>query len=130
MGGRGTYASGNNVPYTYETVGNVAGIKVLKKIGQKNQHKLPEEAHSSSMYARLNKDGTLRELRFYDGKHRLRLEIASHPEVPLAKRGGLPAGTPILHYHTYDKDFVRSPAEFLTPAMRKRYAQLFGRSWT
>jgi hypothetical protein len=30
MGGRGTYAAGNNVPYTYETVGKIEGVKVLQ----------------------------------------------------------------------------------------------------
>ena len=28
MGGRGTYASGNNVAYTYETIGKIHNIKV------------------------------------------------------------------------------------------------------
>ena len=30
MGGRGTYASGNNVPFTYEPIGKIAGVKILK----------------------------------------------------------------------------------------------------
>lgn len=30
MGGRGTYALGKNVPYTYETVGYINGVKVLQ----------------------------------------------------------------------------------------------------
>lgn len=126
MGGRGTFAAGNPAPYTYRTVTKVEGIKVLEGIS--GQHKLPEEAHSSPMYALLNMDGTMRVLRFYDGNHRLRLEIASHREVPLARKTGLPQGEPILHYHTYDKGFVRSEAKLLTKAMRKRYAKLFGRS--
>lgn len=33
MGGRGTYAIGNNVEYTYKTVGKIDGIKVLKGFG-------------------------------------------------------------------------------------------------
>ena len=30
MGGRGTFAAGNNVAYTYETVGKIEGIKVME----------------------------------------------------------------------------------------------------
>lgn len=32
MGGRGTFASGNSVAYTYETIGKIGGIKVLNGI--------------------------------------------------------------------------------------------------
>lgn len=35
MGSRGTLAIGNNVAYTYETVGKIEGIKVLQGIGGK-----------------------------------------------------------------------------------------------
>ena len=127
MGGRGTYASGNNVPYQWKTDMKIDGIKVL--VGLNGQHKLPEESHSSGVYALLNADGTLRVLRFYDGGHHLRLEIAYHPETELARRAGIKRDTPILHYHMYDKNFVRTDADFLTPAMRKRYSKLFGRKW-
>lgn len=33
MGGKGTYAIGNNVGYTYQTVGKIDGVKVLKGMG-------------------------------------------------------------------------------------------------
>ena len=125
MGGRGTFAAGNPVPYTWETVGKIGDIKVLK--GTVGQHKLPEEAHSSSAYARLNPDGSLRELRFYDKKHRLRLEIAKHPEKNVD-----PSNKPVLHYHIYKVDGSgpwHGRAQSLTPSMRKRYGKLFGRIW-
>ena len=32
MGGRGTFASGNPVPYTYNTVGKIEGVKVLQGV--------------------------------------------------------------------------------------------------
>jgi len=35
MGGRGTFASGNNVAYTYKTVDKIAGVKVLQPIDSK-----------------------------------------------------------------------------------------------
>lgn len=125
MGGRGTYASGNNVPYEWRTDMKIDGIKVL--VGINGQHKLPEEAHSSNAYARLNPDGTLRELRFYDSQHRLRYEIAYHPE-----RNVDPSNKPVLHYHVYDVTGMRrwhGPAVKATRAMRKRYGKYFGRSW-
>lgn len=128
MGGRGTYSEGKNVPYKWKTDMKIDGIKALVGL-EKGMHNLPLDSHSSGVYARLDHDGTLRELRFYDGNHKLRLEIAYHPEAPLARKAGLPLNQPILHYHTYDKNYVRTGADFLTPAMRKRYARLFGRRW-
>ena len=32
MGGRGTFAAGNPVPYRYETVGKIGGVKVIQGI--------------------------------------------------------------------------------------------------
>ena len=98
MGGRGTFAAENPVPYSYQAVGVLEGVKVLEGIGGK--HGLPESAHSGNAYIKLNADGTFREMRFYDRQKRLYLEIGYHPE----KRLGSP-GKPILHYHTYAPDF-------------------------
>ena len=64
MGGRGTFAAGNSVPFTYETVGKIAGVKVLQ--GLEGKHSLPEEAHSSRAYIKLKPDGTFHEMRFYE----------------------------------------------------------------
>ena len=58
MGGRGTFASGNTVPYTYNTVGKIGGVKVLK--GMQGKHGLPEEAHSSNAYISLHPNGSVR----------------------------------------------------------------------
>ena len=44
MGGRGTFAFGNMVAYTYQTTGTISGVKVLS--GLNGKHGLPEEAHS------------------------------------------------------------------------------------
>lgn len=126
MGGRGTYASGNMVPYTYRTTMKIGGIKVLEGIG--GTHGLPEEAHSSNAYIQLNKDGTVRTMRFYDSQHRLRYEIAYHRERNLD-----PSGKPVLHYHVYDiigKGKWHGEARKATKAMRKRYGKYFGRSWS
>ena len=114
MGGRGTFAAGNNVAYTYNTVGEIEGIKVLSGINGK--HGLPEEAHSSSAYIKLKPDGTFHEMRFYDKDHYLVLEIAYHPEPKLD-----PSRNPVLHYHTYDRQFNRSSAAKMTKSMKKHF---------
>lgn len=126
MGGRGTFAAGRSVPYEYRTVGTVGGIKVLEGVGGK--HGLPEEAHSSNAYIQLNGDGTVRTIRFYDSRHRLRYEIAFHREQSID-----PSNKPVLHYHVYDMTGERpwhGPARKATKAMRRRYGRYFGRSWS
>ena len=94
MGGRGTFAIGNMVAYTYETIGFIEGIKILS--GMNGKHGLPEEAHSSHAYIKLKKDGTFHEMRVYDKDHYLRFEIAYHPEPSLDK-----SRKPVLHYLVY-----------------------------
>ena len=109
MGGRGTYAAGNNVAYTYETIGKIAGVKVLS--GLNGKHGLPEEAHSSRAYIKLKRDGTFHEIRLYDKDHYLTFELAFHPEPNLD-----PSRKPILHYHLYDRFFERTePRKNSTP---------------
>lgn len=73
MGGRGTFAVGNNVPYTYETVDKINGIKVLK--GMSGKHGLPEESHSSSSYISLYKDGSVKQIRIYNKDHTALVDI-------------------------------------------------------
>ena len=50
MGGRGTFAAGKQVAYTYETVGKVDGVKIINPIDKSKSLKLPEESHSSVGY--------------------------------------------------------------------------------
>ena len=127
MGGRGTYAVGNNVGYTYETIGFIEDVKVLK--GMDGKHGLPEESHSSTAYIKLKPDGTFHEMRIYDDGHILIMEIAYHPEKSLTGNNH----TPILHYHTYDEEFsrkatgsfTRSPARLLTNEMKRKYKKYF-----
>ena len=123
MGGRGTFAAGKSVPYTYKTVGHVNGVKVLEGIGGK--HGLPESAHSSYAYIKLKPNGTFHEMRFYDKNHVLYLEIGYHPEPSLT--GNRRAN--VLHYHTYDPSFSvtkegkggRSGAYRATAAMKRHF---------
>lgn len=99
MGGRGTFAAGNSVPYNYQTVDTIEGVKVLVGVGGK--HSLPEEAHSSSAYIKLKPDGTFHEMRIYDKDHYLVKEIAYHPEPALNNRN---RRDNVLHIHEYKRD--------------------------
>ena len=122
MGGRGSFAAGNVVPYSYETVATINGIKVLK--GLNGVHGLPASAHSSNAYIQLNSDGSFRELRLYDKDHSLYFELGYHREPSLGSKN-----KPILHYHLYDRKFsstkdpgnFRSRAKKATRAMKKRF---------
>lgn len=106
MGGRGTFAAGKPVPYTYEVDtgfspdGKFHGVKVLKGIDGTGKHGLPESSHSSTAYLRMNPDETFNMLRIYDKQHNLRIEIAYHSEQGLAK-----GKSKVLHYHEYGMDF-------------------------
>lgn len=107
MGGRGTYASKNNVSYTYEIDksfdfapnGIFNGIKIIKGMPNSKKHDLPVEAHSSKAYIQFYPDGNFKMLRFYDKDHYLTTEIGYHPEKELD-----PSRKPILHMHTYRRD--------------------------
>ena len=120
MGGRGTYAVGKNVGYTYKTVGEIDGIKVLKGAG--NFHDLPVEAHSSSAYIKLKENGEFSMMRFYDKNHYLVKEIAYHPEKYLDK-----SRKPILHVHEYEPgNLSKRPNRLLTAHEYEQYKKFFG----
>lgn len=127
MGGRGTFAAGNSVGYTYKTVCYIDNVKVLEGINGK--HSLPESSHSSNAYIKLKPDGTFHEMRIYDESHTLVMEIAYHPEKTLTGDGC----TPVLHYHLYDERFSknktgafgRTGAHYLTDEMKKKYRKYF-----
>lgn len=121
MGGRGTFAIGNIVPYTYETVDKIEGIKVLQGIGDK--HDLPVEAHSSEAYIQLYPDGNFKMLRFFDGEHYLKLEIGYHPEKGLDK-----SRKTILHIHEYPvhDDFSKRTTRLMKEDEYEKYKKYFG----
>ena len=129
MGGRGTFASGKSVEYSYNTIDKIEGVKVLEGIKGSGKHGLPESSHSSDAYIKLNKDGSFREIRFYDKSHVLYLEIAYHPEQKLTGN----KTENVLHYHTYDNrfsvnkngPFARSEARLLTKEMMTEYKKFF-----
>ncbi len=117
MGGRGTFAAGNPVPYGYQTVGTIEGVKVLAGVGGK--HGLPEESHSSSAYIKLKPDGTFHEMRIYDNDHYLTKEIAYHPEPSL---NGGNRHENVLHIHEYKRNnFKDRTPRLLTADEIQRY---------
>ncbi len=119
MGGRGTFAAGNNVAFIYKTVGYIEGVKVLEGMGKK--HDLPVEAHSSSAYIKLYPDGNFQMIRFYDSDHYLTTEIAYHPEKDLDI-----SRKPILHIHEYKRDnFKDRPKRLLTKDEYEKYKKYF-----
>ena len=119
MGGRGTFASGKNVAYTYETVDKIEGVKVLRGINGK--HSLPEEAHSSLAYIKLKPNGTFHEMRIYDKEHYLVAEIAYHPKHKLTGNY-----QPVLHIHEYKRNnFLDRPPRLLTDEEYKKYKKYF-----
>ena len=119
MGGRGTFASGNNVAYTYETVGKIKGVKVLQ--GMNGVKGLPVEAHSSSAYIQLHPDGTFKMYREFDKDHYLVKEIAYHREPKLTGNS-----EPVLHIHEYKRDnFADRKPRLLTSEEFKKYKKYF-----
>ena len=115
MGGRGTFASGKTVAYSYETVGKIEGVKELRGIDRK--HSLPEEAHSSRAYIKLKPDGTFHEMRIYDKDRYLVKEIAYHPEPKLTGNRHENG----LHVHEYNRKFDRTDARRLADEELRRY---------
>ena len=122
MGGRGTFAVGNNVPYSYETVGTIDGDKILQPIDKKKSYKLPEESHTAkNSYVLLDKDGVFHQYREYDSNHRVILEIGYHQEKGLGKGD-------VLHIHVHRKpgiDFHSDPSTEKRKLTRKEYKRFF-----
>ena len=113
MGGRGTFASGNNVPFKYKTIGKVYGVKILSGIG--STHGLPEESHSSTAYIALNYDDSTRQLRLYNDDRTARMDIDNSPH----------RGKKYLHAHDYVYG-KRQDARALTFDELKKYGKYFG----
>lgn len=122
MGGRGTYAIGNSVPFTYKTVDKIGNVKVLQ--GLNGKHSLPEESHSSEAYIKLKADGTFHEMRIYDKNHYLIKEIAYHPEPKINNGNRVDS---ILHVHEYpeNNNLKKRPVHRITKEEYKKYKKYF-----
>lgn len=117
MGGRGTYAAGNNVDYTYKAVGKIDGVKILQSIDSTRSLKLPEEAHSGSSYVLLDKDGVFHQYREYNANHEVIMEIGYHHENAFGKGD-------ILHIHILQKpgiDYHNDPTTIKRKLTRTEY---------
>ena len=118
MGGRGTFAVGNSVAYTYETVGFIEGVKVLQ--GLPGYKGLPVESHSSIAYVQLHPDGIFKMYREYDRDRFLIKEIAYHREYQLSGNND-----PIIHIHEYSRDFKHRITRLLTAQEYEKYKKFF-----
>lgn len=116
MGGRGTFAAGKEVDFTYKTVGFIEGVKVLE--GLNGKHALPEESHTSEAYIKLKPSGIFHEMRIYGKDHETLMDIAYHRELKLE-----PLGKDILHIHKYDPGFKRHNAEPITKDIYDKYSK-------
>lgn len=102
--------------HSHKTIGFIEDAKILEGISSK-YHKLPEEAHSSEKYIKLNPDGSFKMLRIYGKDHYLKLEIAYQYEGNLKNdKSGK-----VLHYHEYGIDFSRTKAKPITKEMYSKY---------
>ena len=95
MGGRGTFAAGNSVAYTYKTVDTIDGFKILRPIDETKSLKLPEESHSSTGYVLYDKDGVFHQYREYNSNHEVVMEIGYHYEKSLGSGD-------VLHVHEHN----------------------------
>ncbi len=124
MGGRGTFAAGKNVAYTYKTVGKIGNIKILQAIDGRKSFKLPEESHSSMAYVLFDKDGVFHQYREYNENHEVVKEIGYHHESKFGTGD-------ILHIHIFARpgivhhDHPDTEKRRLTKTEYHKYKQLF-----
>jgi hypothetical protein len=122
MGGRGTFAVGNIVPYQYKTVDKIEGVKVLEPIDSTKSFNLPAESHSSSSYIGLDKNGVFHQYREYNSNHDIVFEIDYHYEQGLSKNG-----EHVFHVHDYLKPGIdnRGKAREMTQSEYEKYKKFF-----
>ena len=102
MGGKGTYSAGQSPAYTYETVGKLADVKILRPMDKTKSFKLPEESHTpGNKYVLLDKDGVFHQYREYNDNHEVVLEIGYHYEKSLGKGD-------VLHVHIHQKPGIEN----------------------
>ena len=120
MGGRGPYAAGNNVAYTYETVGKIEGIKVLEKLNKENSRSLPEEAHSANAYILTRPNGDFKQYREFNDDKTAKFDIDFHPEPKITGNR-----TPVYHIHFYINGKRDDLGRMLTDVELQNYKKYF-----
>ena len=118
MGGRGTYAVGNSVAYTYQTVDKIEGVKVLKGLGR--NHDLPQEAHSSNAYLALYSDGSFKQYREFNSNHTVKFDIDYHPEPKLTGNHEY-----VYHIHFYKNGVRDKVGRLLSKKEYDKYKKYF-----
>jgi hypothetical protein len=118
MGGRGTFAVGNNVGYQYKTVDKIEDVKVLQ--GNIYYKGLPAEAHSSSSYIQLYSDGTFKQYREFNADHTAKFDIDYHSEFAIT--GNYNKVYHIHFYHNGNRDVV---GRTLTKDEYEKYKKYF-----
>lgn len=101
MGGRGTFAINKKTNYNYKTIGQIEDVKILEGINGK--HNLPEEAHSSKAYIKVDNYGNFVRYREFNSDKTSHFDIDYHPEYKISKNY-----KPIYHIHFYNNG-VRDP---------------------
>ena len=100
MSSRGSFAKNGHVTTSeYQTIKvTSSGVKILKGYG--SNHSLPEYSHTpNSVYAKMNPDGSLRTLRFFNDKGYPVFEIGNHPESHINYGN---KKDPVVHFHFFN----------------------------
>lgn len=118
MGGRGTYAAGKIVAYTYETINYIEGVKVLQ--GLNGRHNLPEESHSSNAYILTDDKGNFIRYREFNEDHTTKFDIDFHPEKKISGNYN-----PIFHIHEYKNGIRSKLGRMLTESEYEKYRKYF-----
>ena len=118
MGGRGTFAIGKKVDYTYRTVGEIEGVKVLEGINGK--HNLPEESHSSNAYIKVDSSKNFVRFREFNIDKTSHFDIDYHPEPKLTGNH-----QPVFHIHFYKNGVRDKMGRLLTSEEYKKYKKYF-----
>lgn len=120
MGGRGSFASGKSVAYTYETVGKIEDVKILRGLGL--LHNLPEEAHSSKAYIKVDSKGNFVRYREYNADKTSHFDIDYHIEPKITGNNA----EKVFHIHFYNQNGERDVVgRKLTSEEMNRYKKYF-----
>lgn len=118
MGGRGTFAIGKKVDFTYKTVGTIEGVKVLE--GLNGKHNLPEESHSSNAYIKVDSFKNFVRFREFNSDRTSHFDIDYHPEPKLT--GNYQS---VFHIHYYKNGVRDKIGRLLTSEDYEKYKKYF-----
>lgn len=120
MGGRGAYTKGKANGYTYETVGMIEDVKILRGLGL--LHNLPEETHSSKAYIKVDGQGNFVRYREYNADKTSHFDIDYHNEPKITGN----RTEKVFHIHFYNQNGERDAVgRRLTPEEMDRYKKYF-----